>query len=92
MEQKRTLSTVKGGSRGRDSILSHPCSAICISRKSKGDGDGNGNSSYQCTEPGCNKYFKTQANLDLHMNLLDRNVSPVPANVIESLYDKVKME
>lgn len=60
--------------------------------ESKGDGDGNGNSSYQCTEPGCNEDFKTQANLDLHMILLDRNVSPVPANVIESLYDKVKME
>ena len=30
--------------------------------------DGNDGSSYQCPEPGCYEDFKTQAELDLHMN------------------------
>ena len=30
--------------------------------------DGNDGSSYQCPEPGCDEDFKTQADLDLHMN------------------------
>ena len=58
----------------------------------KGEGDGNGDSSYQCTEPGLNEDFTSQADLDLHMNLLDHHVSPVPANVTENLSEKVKME
>ncbi|CAH3124571.1 unnamed protein product [Pocillopora meandrina] len=54
--------------------------------------DGNDGSSYQCPEPGCDEDFKTQADLDLHMNLLVHHVSPVPASMTESLYDKVKRE
>ena len=30
--------------------------------------DGNDGSSYQCPEPGCDEDFKTQADLDFHMN------------------------
>ena len=55
---------------------------------SKSDCDGNSDSCYQCTEPGCNEDFTTQADLDLHMNLLDHHASPVHAKVTESLYDK----
>ena len=44
--------------------------------------DGNDGSSYQCPEPGCDEDFKTQADLDLHMNQLVHHVSPVPASMI----------
>lgn len=60
--------------------------------ESKGDGDGKGDSSYQCTEPGCNEDCTTQAEIDLHTNLLDHHVSPVLVNETESSYDKVEME
>ena len=36
------------------------------------------------------KIFKTQADLDLQMNFLIHHVSPVPASMTESLYDKLK--
>ena len=65
---------------------------ICICRKKQSDGDGNSGSSYQCTEPICNEDLTTQADPELHMSLLDHQVSPVPVKVTESLYDKVKME
>ena len=54
--------------------------------------DGNDASSYQCPEPGCDKDFRTQADLDLHINLLVHYVSSVTANMTESLYGKVKRE
>ena len=54
--------------------------------------DGNDASSYQCPEPGCDKDFRTQADLDLHINLLVHYVSSMPANMTESLYGKVKRE
>ena len=54
--------------------------------------DGNDVSSYQFPEPGCDEDFKTQADLDLCMNLLVHHVSSVPTNMTESLYDKVKRE
>ena len=50
--------------------------------------DGKDVSSYQFPEPGCDEDFKTQADLDL----LVHHVSPVPASMTESLYDKVKRE
>ena len=37
--------------------------------------DGNDGSSYQCPEPGCDEDFKTQADLDFHMNQLVHHVS-----------------
>ena len=43
--------------------------------------DGNDGSSYQCPEPSCDEDFKTQADLDLHMNKLVHHVSPVPASM-----------
>ena len=89
---KSYFSTEKDGSRKGDSILFHSSSVICICRRKQSDGDGNSGSSYQCTEPGWNEDFTTRADLDLHMSLLDHHVSPLPAKVTESLYDKVKME
>ena len=53
-------------------------------------GDSNNDSSNQWPEPGCDEDFRTMADLDFHMNLLVHHVSPVPAGMTESLYDKVK--
>ena len=55
----------KDGSGGGDSLF--PATAWRIASAGESS-DGNDGSSYQYPEPGCDEDFKTQADLDLHMN------------------------
>ena len=50
-----------------EEILFFPITARRIASAGESN-DGNDGSSYQCPEPGCDEDFKTQADLDLHMN------------------------
>ena len=50
---------------GGDSIFPATARRIASAGESS---DGNDGSSYQYPEPGCDEDFKTQADLDLHMN------------------------
>ena len=50
-----------------EEILFFPITARRIASAGESN-DGNDGSSYQCPEPGCDENFKTQADLDLHMN------------------------
>ena len=50
-----------------EEILFFPITARRIASAGESN-DGNEGSSYQCPEPGCDENFKTQADLDLHMN------------------------
>ena len=63
-----------------EEILFFPITARRIASAGESN-DGNDGSSYQCPEPGCDEDFKTQADLDLHMNKLVHHVSPVPASM-----------
>ena len=50
-----------------EEILFFPITAQRIASAGESN-DGNDGNSYQCPEPGCDENFKTQADLDLHMN------------------------
>ena len=50
-----------------EEILFFPITARRIASAGESN-DGNDGSSYLCPEPGCDENFKTQADLDLHMN------------------------
>ena len=50
-----------------EEILFFPITARRIASAGESN-DGNDGSSYQCPEPGCDEDFKTQADLDFHMN------------------------
>ena len=56
----------------------------------RGSNTGSGDKLYECPELSCTEEFQTQADLDLHMNMLDHHIAPLP--VKECLYDKLKRD